>query len=138
MRAGLINADDAHCIHVVARPGFSNVDVDTPPQWLVRAAQHRGCQAHGHDWAQRQRERFEQCCEARARARPGAMDLMGLAAARARLAGHFDKQPGLELEEIQMPPPAAQALRNRRLQGEKSFRSPFKRDALKRTTCRSR
>lgn len=66
------------------------------------------------------------------------MDLMGLAAARARLAGHIDKQPGLELEEIQMPPPAAQALRKRRLQGEKSLRSPFKRDALKRTTCRSR
>ena len=75
---------------------------------LVRTAQQCSRLAHGQFAAQRQCQRLEQCCKARAFARPGHAQLRGLAAPRARHARHIGMQPGLELEEVQVSPGAAQ------------------------------
>ena len=73
------------------------------------SAQRSGL-AHRKLSAQRQCKRLEQRGEARSFARPGHAYLAGLAAASAGHPRHIGMQPGLELEEVQVPPRAAQPI----------------------------
>jgi len=107
-KARLVDAHELNVGEGFQRPSLLDVELDTPPQLLVRAAQ-QGCSlAHRQIQAQRQRQGLEGGREARARARPRHAHLRGLAAAAARHARHVAVQPGLELEEVQVPPGAAQ------------------------------
>ena len=90
--------------------GLGHVVLDTPPQLLVAHAQHAGGLAHRQALTHRQRQGLEQQREAAAFARPRHRDLAGLAAGRAAHARPTGMQPGLELEEVQVPPGARVAV----------------------------
>ena len=107
-QAGLVDPHRAHRTRVVQGASLIDVVLDAPPQRLVRTAQQCASLAHRQLAAQRQRQGLKQRREARAFARPRHARLRGLAATRARNTRHIGMQPGLELEEVQVPPGAAQ------------------------------
>jgi len=105
--AGLVHAHGAHLAHVLAGAGLPDVVLDAPPQLLVGHPQHLRGLAHRQILAQREGQRLEQHRETAALTRPGHRNLAGLAACRAANARDRRVQPGLELEEVQMPPGSA-------------------------------
>ena len=121
-QAGLVDAHRAHAGEVFQRTRLRDVELDAPPQPLVLAAQQLGGLAHRQVQAQGQRQRFERRGEARARTRPGHGHLRGLAAGTAGHARHVAVQPGLELEEVQVPPGSAQPVVHR-LRGRTACRA---------------
>jgi hypothetical protein len=107
-QAGLVDAHDLHAGEALQGTRLVDVELDAPPQSLVLAAQQRSRLAHRQLSAQGQRQGLERRREARSRSRPRHAELGGLAAAAAGHARHVSVQPGLELEEVQVPPLAAQ------------------------------
>lgn len=107
-QAVFVNHNNAHGTHIVQGSNLFDVVRYALPQCLVRAAQQRSRLAHRQLAAQRQRQSFKQCGEARALACPQHAHLRCPAATRAGDARHIGVQPSLELKEIQVPPGAAQ------------------------------
>jgi hypothetical protein len=107
-QAGLVNAHDLHALETLQGECMIDVELDAPPQLLVFAAKQRCGLATWQYASKGQRQGLERRCEARTRPRPGHRQLRGLASACTGHARHVGVQPGLELEEVQMPPLAAQ------------------------------
>lgn len=106
-QTGLINTHNAYLGHVVQSPSLADIVRNAPPQLFVRAPEQRCGLAHRQLLAQRQGKGFKQRGESTAFARPGHIDLAGLAAGAASNAGHLSVQPSLKLEEVQVPPLSA-------------------------------
>ena len=111
-QAGLVDAHDLHAFEALQGTRLVDVELDAASQSLVLAAQQRSRLAHRQLSAQGQRQGLERCREVRSRSCPRHAELGGLAAAAAGPghARHVSVQPSLELEEVQVPPLAAQTV----------------------------
>lgn len=107
-QGGLVNAHGLHAGKAVQGTGLADMELNASPQLLVRTAQQVGRLAHRQLAAQRQGQRFEGRGDARSRAGLRHARLRGLAAAATGDARAIAVQPGLELEEVQVTPRAAQ------------------------------
>ena len=111
-KAGLVDADPGHLAHVLLAPGLGHIVLDPAPELLVTHAQHPSGLTHGQALAHREGERLEEQREAAAFAGPRHRHLGGLAARRAAHARQVRMQPGLELEEVEVAPLAADPIMN--------------------------
>ena len=104
LRASLVKSDLAYLTHFFLGTGAFDVESNAPPQTVALPPQLLGRLGHRKFFAQGQRQGFKEQGKAAALARPGHRYLGGFAASGARHTGDLGVQPGLLLEEAQVPP----------------------------------